>query len=476
MGDGGLLSLSWNNHKTTFCHILSSLREKERYTDVTLACEGKFYPVHKLVLSTCSEYFESMFEQTPCKHPIIVLKDLKSDEVESLLNYMYAGVVNVAQNDLARLIKAAELLKVKGLAVPDEPPPEADSKKNFSPARGSREDPTSPPPKRRRREESGGAPGDREHREQHVTVSSPTASPRTSPYHTASSEYHQDNSRTPNEAHASEHGSEKSIDRLEPDVRSEPTSDTKHNQHTPARVSSPMQVMLDETLVKEEIMDPEDQDSLMNCGMDYGSLASDGRIENATTDGATQDHQGQMLPTKYEPQPLGPSQSHHLAESVVEALAGPSGMQGWLGGGGDMGGAFAGVDGYGGDSRHQELRQGLQGQQPQAHQMAVVMNFEEKHSRVWPAVVGGCPKSTVGYEENPEGHVRPWTSHIKKFECTYCSYFTITSTNLMNHMRTHTGEKPFACTYCPYRSTQKGNLKTHISKHHLEYAALRNGQ
>lgn len=28
MATDGMLSLSWNNHKTTFCHILSTLREK----------------------------------------------------------------------------------------------------------------------------------------------------------------------------------------------------------------------------------------------------------------------------------------------------------------------------------------------------------------------------------------------------------------------------------------------------------------
>ncbi|KAF2363526.1 BTB/POZ domain [Trinorchestia longiramus] len=120
--DGGLLSLKWNNHRSTFFYVLSNVRKKECYTDVTLACDGKFYPVHKLILSTCSEYFEQMFEQTQCKHPVIVLKDIRSEELESLLSYMYVGEVNVVQEKLSGLIKAAECLRIKGLAVPDEEP------------------------------------------------------------------------------------------------------------------------------------------------------------------------------------------------------------------------------------------------------------------------------------------------------------------------------------------------------------------
>lgn len=131
-----------------------SFYPQERYTDVTLACDNRFYPVHKLVLSTCSEYFEKMFEHTPCKHPVVVLKDIKSDELEALLSYMYAGVVSVAQNDLARLIKAAELLQIKGLAVPDEPPSKDSISKRNSHSWSSRDDRSSPHPKRRRREET----------------------------------------------------------------------------------------------------------------------------------------------------------------------------------------------------------------------------------------------------------------------------------------------------------------------------------
>ena len=124
---------------------------------MTLACEGKFYPTHKLVLSTCSEYFEKMFENTPCKHPVILLsKDVKCDELEALLSYMYDGVVSVAQNDLARLIKVAELLQIKGLAVPDEPP---QTRRCYS--WSSRDDRTSPPHKRRRWEDNSYTSGER---------------------------------------------------------------------------------------------------------------------------------------------------------------------------------------------------------------------------------------------------------------------------------------------------------------------------
>ena len=109
----------------TFSFVSHS--HQESYCDVTIACDGKFYPVHKLVLSTCSEYFEQMFERTNCRHPIIVLKDIRKEDLEALLNYMYVGEVNVLQNNLSGLIKAAEGLRIKGLAVPDESPAETDT-------------------------------------------------------------------------------------------------------------------------------------------------------------------------------------------------------------------------------------------------------------------------------------------------------------------------------------------------------------
>lgn len=79
------------------------------------------FAVHKLVLSTCSDYFQTIFQETDCRRPVIVLKDIKHTELDALLNYMYIGEVNVLQTELSGLIQAAECLRIKGLAVADEP-------------------------------------------------------------------------------------------------------------------------------------------------------------------------------------------------------------------------------------------------------------------------------------------------------------------------------------------------------------------
>ncbi|XP_045103678.1 longitudinals lacking protein, isoforms H/M/V-like isoform X4 [Portunus trituberculatus] len=150
-----LLSLKWNNHRSTFLHILGVLRDKQAYTDVTLACDGKFYSVHKLVLSTCSDYFCAMFDKTACKSPVIVLKDIKSEDLEALLDYMYLGEVNVRQSDLASLIKAAENLRIKGLAVPDDEPPKKGSVPASRTDSGRREGGSGSPPSKRKRRDEG---------------------------------------------------------------------------------------------------------------------------------------------------------------------------------------------------------------------------------------------------------------------------------------------------------------------------------
>ncbi|XP_068211041.1 zinc finger and BTB domain-containing protein 7A-like isoform X14 [Palaemon carinicauda] len=450
----GMLSLSWNNHKATFCHVLSTLREKEKYTDVTVACEGRFYPVHKLVLSTCSEYFEKIFDNTPCKHPVIVLKDIAWDELEALLSYMYDGVVSVAQNDLARLIKAAEVLRIKGLAVPDEPPPSKNDVASRKSTHRSSDDRSSPHPKRRRREEN-------------VSQSSVYKSPSSSPARASPGLSESEPSRTHVDTRWKDHTSEQSSDR--------PLDDRLHQSAsaTSSSPQAPIEVMVDESLVKEEVEDTLDsRDDVIDSGMDYGSLGSDSRL-----DGSVGDDDGKMLPNKFEPNVGSQSESHSqpLPDAVVEALAGPSGMQGWLGGC-EVPGSFSGMEGFSGDGS-QDVHPPQQGPpvggvQSGAHQM-MEPSYEGGESSRNPSDVGQssskvrqcayCSYSTVD-SYNFRRHIRIHTGE-RPFPCSYCSYRASTKIILQQHLNIHTGEKPYACPFCTYRTSRQNALTIHIRKH-----------
>merc|ERR1719162_1251092 len=48
-----------------------------------------------MVLSACSPYFKALLEENPAKHPIIILKDVPFQHLTAILEFMYAGEVNV---------------------------------------------------------------------------------------------------------------------------------------------------------------------------------------------------------------------------------------------------------------------------------------------------------------------------------------------------------------------------------------------
>ncbi|XP_077508291.1 longitudinals lacking protein-like [Amblyomma americanum] len=110
------LCLKWKNHQSSMVAAFEQLLSNEALVDVTLACEGLSLKAHKVVLSACSPFFQALFVENPCKHPIVILKDMRYMDLKAIVEFMYRGEVNVSQDHLTALLKTAEALKVKGLA------------------------------------------------------------------------------------------------------------------------------------------------------------------------------------------------------------------------------------------------------------------------------------------------------------------------------------------------------------------------
>ena len=55
------------------------------------------------------------FQTNPCKHPIIFMRDVEFEHLKSLLEFMYAGEVNISQAQLPTFLRTAESLQIRGL-------------------------------------------------------------------------------------------------------------------------------------------------------------------------------------------------------------------------------------------------------------------------------------------------------------------------------------------------------------------------
>lgn len=75
-----------------------------------------------------------------------------------------------------------------------------------------------------------------------------------------------------------------------------------------------------------------------------------------------------------------------------------------------------------------------------------------------------CPVCGV-YFTNLKNHLKVHTKE-RPFQCDICEKKFTQKINLTVHYRSHTGERPYKCKKCDKAFTQKGNLDTHVNKHH----------
>lgn len=114
--DGHGYCLRWNNHKSNLVEILESLIKMECYVDCTIYVDNHVqFKAHRVVLAACSPYFQLILQDAPQDHCSIIFPGVQEFEMRTLLEYIYAGEVNIAESQIPRIMKIAKMLEVKGL-------------------------------------------------------------------------------------------------------------------------------------------------------------------------------------------------------------------------------------------------------------------------------------------------------------------------------------------------------------------------
>ena len=110
------ICLKLNDFQSNVTKKFSSFKADADFCDVTLVSDDqKQFSAHKIVLSSCSEYFKNILKQNKHSHPLLCLADINFDDLTNVIDYIYHGEVQIYQEDLDRFLNVAQRLKLDGL-------------------------------------------------------------------------------------------------------------------------------------------------------------------------------------------------------------------------------------------------------------------------------------------------------------------------------------------------------------------------
>ena len=108
--------LKWNDFHSNIGKSFKSLRYEDDLFDVTLVSDDHSQvSAHRLVLSSCSEYFKNIFKHNKHSHPLLCLEGVTSQDLNNILEYIYNGEIRIYRDYLTRFLDVAQRFKLEGL-------------------------------------------------------------------------------------------------------------------------------------------------------------------------------------------------------------------------------------------------------------------------------------------------------------------------------------------------------------------------
>ena len=113
--------LKWKTFPTHLACTFRDLATEGHFADVTLVSDDQIQiPAHKIVLSACSPVLKNLLLNNPHSHPLLYLRGVKQQELQSILQFMYLGEATIYQDRINEFMNIAKDLEVKELSKDDE--------------------------------------------------------------------------------------------------------------------------------------------------------------------------------------------------------------------------------------------------------------------------------------------------------------------------------------------------------------------
>ena len=110
-------NLTWHTYSDHLRQFMLDIKHDDSSQDVTLVCDDKAkLKAHRLVLKACSPVFASMLEGISQPNPVIYLRGIHQQEMESILKFMYLGEATFHQDKMNAFLNVARSLEVKELS------------------------------------------------------------------------------------------------------------------------------------------------------------------------------------------------------------------------------------------------------------------------------------------------------------------------------------------------------------------------
>ena len=107
--------LRWEDFGENVSVSFRELRTDLDFADVTLACENKQFELHKVVISSGSNFFRNLLKKCKSSKPLIYMRGIKAKDLEAMVDFIYNGEVNIFEDDLNDFLILAQEMELKGL-------------------------------------------------------------------------------------------------------------------------------------------------------------------------------------------------------------------------------------------------------------------------------------------------------------------------------------------------------------------------